>query len=177
MNDAPLILTVRLSDEAQARFDRLRALHFPPERNVVPAHITLFHHLPGAQAQAVQAELDTVCAGGVAFEVEAAGLRFLGRGVAYELRAPELLRLRAGLARAWADWLTPQDRQGFRPHVTVQNKVEPERARALLAALQAGFTPFAFEALGLRLWRYLGGPWQAVSEHPFGRAGTDHASP
>ena len=167
MNDAPLILTLRLADEAQARFDRLRALHFPPERNLVPAHVTLFHHLPGAGVDTVRAGLEAACAGTAPFAVEATGLRSLGRGVAYELHAPELLRLRAGLARAWADWLTPQDRQGFRPHVTVQNKAAPERARALLAALQAEFTPFAFEAPGLRLWRYLGGPWQAVSEHPF----------
>lgn len=167
MNDAPLILTLRLADEAQARFDRLRALHFPPERNLVPAHVTLFHHLPGAEVDAVRAALDAACAGTAPFAVEATGLRSLGRGVAYELHAPELLRLRAGLARAWANWLTPQDRQGFRPHVTVQNKVAPEQARALLAAMQAGFAPFAFEALGLRLWRYLGGPWEAVSDHPF----------
>lgn len=167
MNDAPLILTLRLADEAQARFDRLRALHFPPERNLVPAHVTLFHHLPGAEADAVRSALDAACAGTAPFAVEATGLRSLGRGVAYELHAPELPRLRAGLARVWTDWLTPQDRQGFRPHVTVQNKVAPERARALLADMQAGFAPFAFEALGLRLWRYLGGPWEAVSEHPF----------
>ena len=49
----------------------------------------------------------------------------------------------------------------------MQNKVAPERARALLAALQAEFAPFAFEAQGLRLWRYLGGPWEAVSDPPF----------
>src|ERR1700712_5017184 len=44
---APLILTLALHGEDQARFDRLRIAHFPPERNLIPAHITMFHHLPG----------------------------------------------------------------------------------------------------------------------------------
>ena len=38
--------------------------------------------------------------------------------------------------------LTAQDRQGFRAHVTIQNKVTPEVARSTLAALSAVFTPF-----------------------------------
>ena len=32
--------------EDQAAFDRLRTAHFPPERNQLAAHLTLFHHLP-----------------------------------------------------------------------------------------------------------------------------------
>ncbi len=161
----PLILTLALHPEDQARFDRLRTLHFPPERNQVPAHVTLFHHLPGAEQDAVQALLATQAASVPPFPVQAAGLRFLGRGVAYELHAPELLALRARLARAWAAWLTPQDAQGFRPHVTIQNKAAPDAARALRDAMQAAFAPFAVRAQGLRLWRYLGGPWDLAGEH------------
>ena len=88
------------------------------------------------------------------------GLRSLGRGVAYSLASPALLQLRAGLARHWHDHLTPQDRQGWRPHVTVQNKASPEDAAALLAAMRAEFSPFTVRAEGLLLWRYLGGPWE-----------------
>ena len=161
----PLILTLRLHPDDQARFDRLRNLHFPPSRNLVPAHVTLFHHLPGEELDAIQALLAQQAASLPPFPVEASGLRFLGRGVAYELRAPELLALRARLAQAWRDRLTPQDAQGFRPHVTIQNKAEPEAARALRDGMQAGFTPFQVRATGLRLWRYLGGPWDLAGEH------------
>lgn len=167
MSDAPLILTLGLEAAAQARFDRLRAAHFPAARNFIPAHVTLFHALPGAEGDAIGRALAARCAATPAFTVDATGVRSLGRGVAYVLHAPPLQRLRADLAQLWHDWLTPQDRQGFRPHVTVQNKAEPEAARALLEAMQAGFTPFAFRAEGLALWRYLGGPWEAVSAHPF----------
>lgn len=163
----PLILTLGLEAAAQARFDQLRELHFPPERNLIPAHITLFHALPGAELDPIVHALQARCSSTPTFVVEATGVRSLGHGVAYVLHAPPLQRLRADLATLWTEWLTPQDRQGFRPHLTVQNKAEPEAARALLQAMQTGFTPFAFRAEGLTLWRYLDGPWEAVSAHAF----------
>lgn len=167
MNDAPLILTLALQAGDQARFDRLRALHFPPDRNMLQAHVTLFHHLPGTERETVQRGLELACAAVPPFSVAVQGLRFLGRGVAYALEAPVLTRLRADLARQWHNWLTPQDRQGYRPHVTIQNKASAETARDLYAGMQAGFAPFTIRAEGLSLWRYLGGPWEAVSQHRF----------
>ena len=38
-------------------FDRLRELHFPPERNYLSAHLTLFHKLPGKRATEISAEI------------------------------------------------------------------------------------------------------------------------
>ena len=164
----PLILTLGLHPDDQARFDRLRTLHFPVGRNHVPAHVTLFHHLPGEELPAVQALLAQEAAAVPPFSVEASGLRFLGQGVAYELRAPALAALRGRLARAWIGWLTPQDAQGFRPHVTIQNKAPPAEARALHTAMQAGFAPFTVRVAGLRLWHYLGGPWEPAGDYPLG---------
>lgn len=155
---------------AHARFDALRTRHFPPDRNVVPAHVSLFHALPGEELDTVVRDVQAACAGQAPFRVEVSGLRSLGRGVAYELRSPELARVRAGLAGSWRDWLTPQDQQGFRPHVTIQNKAAPEAARELHAAMKAEFVPFGFAATGLLLWRYLGGPWEPAGRFPF--AGT-----
>jgi 2'-5' RNA ligase len=164
---APLILTLALDAAAQARFEALRAQHFPPGRNQVPAHITLFHALPGAEQAAVAAELARSCADTAPFAIQVAGLRSLGRGVAYVLQSAGLMRVRAGLARAWAPWLSAQDRQGYRPHLTVQNKADPASARALLASLQAGFSPFEVEATGLLLWHYRGGPWEEAGRFAF----------
>ena len=168
----PLILTLALTADDQARFDRLRAQHFPPGRNLVPAHVTLFHHLPGEEMDGVLSTLHRACRDQPPFVVSATGLRSLGRGVAYTLHAPDLARLRATLAAAWLGWLTPQDRQGYRPHVTVQNKATPEQARTLLDTLRAGFAPFGFLAVGLLLWRYLGGPWEQAASVPFAGAAT-----
>jgi 2'-5' RNA ligase len=163
----PLIVTLLLGEEAQQRFDQLRAHHFPPERNVLAAHVTLFHALPGGELATVDADLARAAAR-PAFDVAVTGVRSLGRGVAYTLASAELAELRAGLAEAWAPWLTPQDRQRHAPHVTVQNKVEPAVARALHAELAAAFVPGSVPARGLGLWRYLGGPWEPVAEYAFG---------
>lgn len=162
----PLVVTLLLDEEAQRRFDGLRAAHFPPERNHLAAHVTLFHALPGEHADAVRADL-AGAADRTGFDVAVTGLRMLGRGVAFVLESPELAALRDRLADAWAPWLTAQDRQRHSPHVTVQNKVAPAAARALHEQLSAGFVPYRVRARGLGLWRYLGGPWAPVAELPF----------
>jgi 2'-5' RNA ligase len=158
-----------MDDRSQERFDRLRELHFPKERNYLNAHLTLFHKLPGEHQAAISADLQDLCQQQVPLTLKATGLRFLGRGVAYELSSPGLLALRRDLAKRWHPWLGAQDRQGFKPHVTVQNKVSPEMARALHGQLQATFAPFEVEGLGLSLWRYLDGPWELVRTYPFTR--------
>ena len=164
--EAPLIVTLRLDADAQARFDALRRAHFPPERNHLQAHVTLFHALPGAERSQVHDDLAEV-AQRPAFPVAVSRVRSLGRGVAYDLRSLELDAARAELVRRWSPWLTPQDARPHAPHVTVQNKVEPAAARALLRELQAGFTPYEVTATGFALWRYLGGPWEPLGDYAF----------
>lgn len=100
--------------------------------------------------------------------LQAGAPRSLGRGVAYAIESAELVALRAGLARAWSAWLTPQDRQGFRPHVVVQNKVDPETARRTLAELGSAAEAWNVRATGVHVWRYLGGPWSSLAVVPFG---------
>ncbi|MFC0407536.1 2'-5' RNA ligase family protein [Roseomonas elaeocarpi] len=164
---APLIVTLRLDGHSFERLDALRRAYFPPERNFIPAHLTLFHALPGTQEEEVVANLATACAGTAPLPLRFSGLRGLGKGVAFNVDSPPLLRLRALLAGAWHDWLTPQDRNVPKPHVTVQNKVDPSEARNLLGHLQAGFEPWDGQGEGLLLWRYRGGPWEAAGEFPF----------
>ena len=95
------------------------------------------------------------------------GLMSLGRGVAYRIEAPALTAIRARLVEAFAGLLTPQDAGGWRPHVTVQNKVSPAVAKLLLAQLSQGFRPRAVEIAGLGCWWYRGGPWEPLSRHMF----------
>lgn len=161
-----LIVTLVLDPASQERFDALRRAHFPPERNHLAAHVTLFHAVPGEHEVSVRADL-TECARRPAFDVRVRRVRSLGRGVAYDLASAQLTSLHAALADTWAPWLTPQDRSWHSAHVTVQNKADPARARALLAALQEGFSPYDVRAEGLALWRYLGGPWEPLSEYRF----------
>ena len=162
----PLVVTLALHPADAARFDALRAAHFPPGRNHLAAHVTLFHALPGEQSDQVRRELDEV-AQQEAFQVQVTRVRSLGRGVAYDLAAPELHALHRALLARWDPWLTPQDRRPLSAHVTVQNKVPLGQARRLLEELSAGFAPYAVRATGLALWRYLGGPWEALTVSPF----------
>ncbi|MBC4018548.1 2'-5' RNA ligase family protein [Siccirubricoccus deserti] len=147
-----------------------RKVHFPSERNYLPAHLTLFHHLPGAAIEAIGSRLRAACAGQPCFTLEVHDLWMMGRGVAYRLRSPALARLHAELAEVWRDWLTPQDRQLLRPHVTIQNKASAEQARALHDRLRSGFAPFEVQGTGLLLWHYRGGPWEPAAAYPFSDA-------
>ena len=165
-DDRPLILALKLDPASFARLDALRQAHFPPAINHLRAHLTLFHHLPGERLEEVRDALVAATAR-PPLPLAFTGLRSLGRGVAYEVASPDLLRLRAELAARFRAALTPQDAQGFRPHVTVQNKVAPDAARALRAELEAGFTPWEGRGDGLLLHRYLGGPWGLEAELPF----------
>ena len=166
-SSAPLILTLTLDAAAQAYFNDLRRRHFPPKINYLAAHLTLFHHLPGAELAAVQAQLRGVAAGQRSLTLSVTGLRSLGRGVAFTLENNELRALHRRLQLPFAPHLTPQDQQPLQPHVTIQNKVTPAEARALLAELQAGFAPFEAVGTGLHLWAYRQGPWESLAEFPF----------
>jgi 2'-5' RNA ligase len=169
-NEPPLILTARLDPDAQARFERLRRAHYPRELNRVPAHCTLFHRLPGASLVELEEELAERTWPLDPIPAEASGLTFTGHGVAVALDAPDLVSLRAAMAQAWREVLSAQDRQRFAPHVTIQNKVTPGRAQRTFDALSTLFEPFPVVVEGLALWRYRGGPWEALALFPFGAA-------
>ena len=168
----PFILTLKLNSTAFAFLNDLRRRHFPPERNFIPAHITLFHQLPAEQGPAIGQLLQEICAKTAVLHLSLPELRYLGKGVAVAVDSPELTRLRGRLASVWSAWLSAQDRQGYRPHVTIQNKVAPDKARRLYERLAAAWEPFPACGEGVLLWRYLGGPWELVQDFPF--AGDDN---
>ncbi|RZJ63407.1 MAG: 2'-5' RNA ligase family protein [Flavobacterium sp.] len=153
-----LIVTVQMDEASQNYFNALRTQYFPPERNFLNAHLTLFHKLPDTPETAAQ--VASVAA--TPFTIQVRGLINLGAGVAFRIESEILKRLRSDLARLFKDDLSAQDRQGFRGHITVSNKTRAELARKLLAELSLDFKPFEVNALGLDLWRYLGGSWEHI---------------
>ena len=159
------VLTLRLEEASQAFFEEMRRKHFPPERNQIPAHLTLFHSLPDSDA--VSAVLSRVAGSEPPFRVAVTGLRSLGRGVAYKCASAALLRLHGELAATFDEHLNPQDRQRFMPHIVIQNKATAEQARHLLAELERSFHALEADAVGLDLWHYLGGPWELAETFPF----------
>jgi hypothetical protein len=163
--EAPLILTLALNPEAEQFFNQLRQHYFPPERNFLAAHLTLFHHLP--QEPKIIDDIKKYCAQQQSFLLQVTGVLSLGRGVAYKLESAVLQTAHMQLQQQWQSWLISQDRQTLRTHVTVQNKVTPAQAQDLLQQLRSTFSPFEVMSVGLRLWRYLGGPWDLLQTFPF----------
>jgi hypothetical protein len=165
---APVIVAAEFGKADSAWLDRLRRAYFPVERNVLPAHLTLFHHLPPA----LLAELDTRLKAAMREMARPSATigepMLLGRGVALRVRCAPLEALRADLAYFFGGSLTPQDAAGWRPHVTLQNKVEPSVARALHAALCPEFVqPRPLVLTGLATHHYRGGPWERIARYRF----------
>lgn len=146
----------------------MRREHYPPELNRVPAHLTLFRHLPPS----IEAELASRLAAATAAPpppAEIAGIIDLGEGTALRVESDALVAIRESLADAFHGLLTPQDRAPWRPHVTIQNKVPPRAARQLQQRLRAGFAPRPLAIRALASWRYRDGPWEPLRTHPFRR--------
>jgi 2'-5' RNA ligase len=164
---SPLVLTLKLDPETFAYFDRLRQQYFPPARNFLPAHVTLFHALPGEQNPQIQKALQDCCSQTSILPMVFPKPRFLGKGVAIEIDCPQLVQLHHELSKSWHTLLTRQDQQGYRPHITIQNKTSPETARQQYEQLKQGWQLFQGQGVGLLLWRYLGGPWELMTEFAF----------
>jgi hypothetical protein len=96
--------------------------------------------------------------------------------VALAVDSPGLVAIRARLAEALHGVLTPQDQAGWRPHITIQNKVSPAEARALLQALRQDFAPRPVAITGLALHWYRDGPWEPIAGYGFSRSGRPRRS-
>jgi len=160
-----LIVTADFAPADFAWLDALRRRHFPPERNQLPVHLTMFHALPPSAEAEIRRELGRHAA---SHEPRAtlAGLMNLGTGVAFRIVSDDLEAIRAELADHCHGLLSAQD-NGWRPHVTIQNKVQPSIARNLLVELEKDFRPRPLVISALALHRYAGGPWEAIARYPF----------
>jgi hypothetical protein len=168
---APLIVTALLPPDLHRWATRLRTAHYPPERNVLEAHVTLFHALPPHYEAEVRDALAATAREYAPPPARLEGVMSLGGGTALRLASPAMLALRERLADDFHGLLTAQDRHPPRLHVTVQNKVSPGEAKALQAELDAIVESRGFAFPGLALYRYLDGPWEEVRKYAFrGRA-------
>jgi len=161
----PLIITAEIGTDF-GWLDDLRQRHFPPERNQLRAHLTMFHAIPPS----AEAELRHLLSG-LATQAPPraciAGLMNLGGGVAFRIASDDLDAIRGEIAQRLHGLLTAQDAAGWSAHITIQNKVVPQDAKALMLAIGDRYErrPIDLPALGLH--RYLGGPWETLRTFPF----------
>ncbi|MDO3642916.1 2'-5' RNA ligase family protein [Mucilaginibacter sp. L3T2-6] len=162
----PLILSLWMDDIAKQYFNYLRQKYFPPERNYLQAHLTLFHALENEQETLSVIELLT--ARQIQFCLLAERVVSIGNGTAIKVLSEELNKFHYALQKSFTTELTAQDKQKLWPHVTIQNKVDALTAQKVFAGLNSNFTPFQFDAFGVELYRYCGGPWELIKRIKFG---------
>lgn len=162
----PILVTALFGPGDDGWLQELRREHYPPERNRVPAHLTLFRQLPPSIERELSRRL-AACAAAAPPRATLAGVIDLGEGTALRVESEELEEMRHDLAGALHGLLTPQDQATWRPHVTIQNKVEPREARRLQQALRATFRDRPLAIRALATWRYLDGPWEKIRDFPF----------
>ncbi|MEP7349845.1 MAG: 2'-5' RNA ligase family protein [Sphingorhabdus sp.] len=164
---APIIITAEMGKADQAWANGLRRAHYPPERNFLDVHITLFRHLPPGHLPEIKSRLATLASECAAPVARLSEVMLLGRGVPYRVDSPELLAIRDELAEEFRGLLIPQDQARPRLHITVQNKVEPAVAKALHTQLSANFSPRPLAISGLAAYFYRGGPWKNIGRWSF----------
>ncbi|NHK28792.1 2'-5' RNA ligase family protein [Parvularcula flava] len=162
----PIIVTAQFDAQADDLFQRRRQEFFPPQLNFIPAHLTLFHNLPGDRESEVVKGIAAAIEGQSPITAQVPELMSLGRGVAYRIVSDDLKALRGRMIQRFDGMLVKQDRQGFRPHVTIQNKVSPGEAKGTRAILEQDFASFPAKIEAIQLWHYRGGPWSPIGVLP-----------
>ncbi len=161
-----LIVTAEIAHRDFSWLMGLRRANYPSERDQVPAHLTMLY----AVAPSAESEL---CARASLIvqrkppRAEIAELMDLGGGVAFRVVSNDLDDIRSELAYDLHGLVSSQDKGGWRPHITIQNKVAPKVARALKESLERNFTARSLAISGIGIHRYLGGPWERVAVYPF----------
>ena len=161
-----IIVTATFGDGDNGWLQQLRRVHYPAERNRVPAHLTLFRQLPPSLENELATRLARLAASRPPF-ASVAGVMDLGEGTALRIESEDLERMRGELAEVFHGLLIPQDAAPWRPHVTIQNKVAPREAKALQQQLRATFQPRPLAIRALAAWRYRDGPWEPIREWAF----------
>ena len=164
---APLIVTAELPPDLFSWANQLRQDHFPPERNYLKAHVTLFHALPPSCESELRDCLKELLRDNPPVPARLVGVMKLGKGTALQLESERMIELWRQMADRFHGMLTPQDEHKPRLHVTVQNKVSIEEAKALQAELMPRVEPRDFAFTGLAYHYYRGGPWEAAGKFPF----------
>src|SRR5689334_975212 len=95
----PIIVTALFGDGDNGWLQELRRTHYPPERNRVPAHLSLFRHLPPGAERELTERLKAATAAARP-PAAIAGVIDLGEGTALRVDSEALEAIRDELAEA-----------------------------------------------------------------------------
>jgi hypothetical protein len=134
----PLILTLSLDKASHQFLTGLRQKYFPPHRNFLSAHVTLFHAIPPQRISELDGYLEGICKEQKGWDVFIGEPKKMGKGgVMVSVRErpsgtieairEDLLYNMKRNAGGNEDRLSEQDQRRMgKPHVTVLNKAESE---------------------------------------------------
>jgi hypothetical protein len=162
----PLIVTADFAPTDFAWLDGLRRAYYPAERNQVPVHLTMFQGLPPSAIDEVRRQL-AIHSSLPQPRATLAGLMNLTNGVAFRVVSDDMETIREAIADHFHGLLSAPDAAGWRPHITIQNKVAPKEANALLHKLERDFRPRPVGIAGLSVHLYRGGQWETLGTYKF----------
>lgn len=162
----PLLIVAELPFAIHAWADAIRRAHYPPERNRLDAHVTLFHGLPSLAHDEIVRLLGDL-ARLPPPPARITGIMDLERGTAFAVESPEMVAIHADMAERLHGLVQQKDTRPLRLHITVQNKVAPPAARALQAELTATLAPRAFRFHGFGLYGWTGDLWRQMRVFAF----------
>ncbi|KAL8991354.1 MAG: hypothetical protein Q9169_007889 [Polycauliona sp. 2 TL-2023] len=147
----------------------LRTKHFPVKINKLTAHVSLFRALPGSQLPAIEAAIKKLVQHQDPFQISTGEPFLMPYGVGLAVHAGAAASIYQILKEQWTGFLSKQD-QSFRPHYTIQNKVERSTAQRTVEDIHSG--PGRFEGstgtvTGLSLFLYDRGYWTLKQTYPF----------
>lgn len=152
---APFIVTAQLPPGILAWADGLRREHYPAHRNKLQAHVTLFHSFAPSLREELRNVLARMAGEYAPPNARVDGVMPLGGGTALFIESSGMLEIRERIAEHFHGALTAQDSHAPRLHITIQNKVPREEAKALQRTLESTLQPrkFAFHGLEMHLYR------------------------
>lgn len=184
------VLTLLTTSKLEATMDALRKQYYAPYLNRLPAHLTLFHALPGSKlVDSVLPTITSVVAKTSPYLIYAANTTRMARGVlvsAHHLSPVNWTKsIHGEMRHAWWEFLSKQDRAKVQLHWTVMNKMQDVakvgKAAAEIEAMlkEKNARPETQRDVqgsveGLVLWKYDKGEWRDPRKFLFeGRARTD----
>lgn len=163
---APLLVTADLPPDVFKWANALRQAHFPPERNKLKAHVTLFHALPPSVEDELR-ELLAMLARQAPPAARINGVMKLDGGTALAVESPGMVELHAVLQDRMRGLTILKDSGAPRLHITIQNKVSALEAKALQKQLEVVLHPRDFHFRGFELFAFRDGIWQPIRAYPF----------
>lgn len=163
----PLILTFKLDAVSQGRLDGWREKHFPKERNLLKAHLTVYHQLPGQSIEPIKTLLAELAGSQSRIPLDFESLITKQGFVGIRVGSDALQACRSLLDLKFQALLRAQDKKIYRPHITITNLGSPTAAAQALVAMEQVFVPWSGECIGFELFHYRGGPWELAEAFHF----------